>query len=148
MTSLLRFSQMGKGRWAVSLGSLTIIGKLFSLLTINLFLPPSQLLIHPFYKFYTNSPRSPALHYVIAKQLMCYNILMVITAILLAVDISIYNFNYTLSHGTQNLLVAANITGNTLNCTAQNKFKKANFGRKHFNKFFLFKEFRVFSCHC
>ena len=86
-------------------------GKLFSLVTINLFLPPSQLLVHPFTKFYTTSPRSPALHYAIAKQLMCYNILMIITAILLAVDINIFSFNYNLSHATQNLLVAANITG-------------------------------------
>ena len=78
---------------------------------MNLFLPPSQLLVHPFTKFYTTSPRSPALHYAIAKQLMCYNILMVITAILLAVDINIYHFNYNLSSSTQNLLVAANITG-------------------------------------
>ena len=86
-------------------------GKLFSLVTINLFLPPSQLLVHPFTKFYTTSPRSPALHYAIAKQLMCYNILMIITAILLAVDINIFSFNYNLSHATQNLLVAANMTG-------------------------------------
>ena len=86
-------------------------GKLFSLLTINLFLPPSQLLIHPFTKFYATSPRSPALHYTIAKQLMCYNVMMVLTAILLAVDINIYNFNYNLSTATQNLLIASNITG-------------------------------------
>merc|ERR1719189_2538830 len=111
LTAVLRFSQVGQGRWAVVLGSVNIIGKLFSLVTINLFLPPSQLLVHPFTKFYTTSPRSPALHYAIAKQLMCYNILMVITAILLAVDINIYHFNYNLSSTTQNLLVAANITG-------------------------------------
>jgi len=111
LTSLLRFSQVGKGRWQVILGSVSIIGKLFSLLTINLFLPPSQLLIHPFYKFYANSPRSPALHYVIAKYLMSHNIIMIISAILLAVDIHIHNFNYSLSHATQNLLIAANIAG-------------------------------------
>ena len=86
-------------------------GKLFSLVTINLFLPPSQLLVHPFTKFYTTSPRSPALHYAIAKQLMCYNILMLITAVLLAIDINIYGFNYNLSSATANLLVAANVTG-------------------------------------
>merc|ERR1719310_211902 len=111
LTSLLRFSQVGQGKWSIVLGSVNIVGKLFSLVTINLFLPPSQLLVHPFTKFYTTSPRSPALHYAIAKQLMCYNILMIITAILLAVDINIYSFNYNLSHATQNLLVAANITG-------------------------------------
>merc|ERR1719445_1811624 len=111
LTSLLRFSQVGQGKWSIVLGSVNIIGKLFSLITINLFLPPSQLLVHPFSKFYTTSPRSPALHYAIAKQLMCYNILMVITAILLAVDINIYGFNYNLSSATTNLLVAANVTG-------------------------------------
>merc|ERR1711884_374702 len=111
LTAVLRFSQVGTGRWTLVLGSVNIIGKLFSLITVNLFLPPSQLLVHPFTKFYTTSPRSPALHYAIAKQLMCYNILMVITAILLAVDINIYHFNYNLSSSTQNLLVAANITG-------------------------------------
>merc|ERR1712024_30395 len=80
LTALLRFSQVGKGRWSVILGSVNVIGKLYSLVTINLFLPPSQLLIHPFSKFYANSPRSPALHYAIAKQLTCYNVIMVITA--------------------------------------------------------------------
>merc|ERR1719412_1100125 len=63
LTALLRFSQVGRGRWAVILGSVNVIGKLYSLLTINLFLPASQLLVHPFSKFYANSPRSPALHY-------------------------------------------------------------------------------------
>ena len=109
LTALLRFSQVGRGRWAVILGSVNVVGKLYSLLTINLFLPTSQLLVHPFSKFYANSPRSPALHYAIAKQLTCYNVIMVITAILLAVDINIYNFNYGLSFATQNLLVAANV---------------------------------------
>ena len=109
LTALLRFSQVGRGRWAVILGCVNVLGKLYSLVTINLFLPPSQLLVHPFSKFYANSPRSPALHYAIAKQLTCYNVIMVITAILLAVDINIYNFNYGLSVATRNLLVAANV---------------------------------------
>ena len=109
LTALLRFSQVGRGRWSVILGSVNVIGKLYSLLTINLFLPSSQLLVHPFSKFYANSPRSPALHYAIAKQLTCYNVIMVITAILLAVDINIYNFNYSLSFATRNLLVVANV---------------------------------------
>ena len=109
LTALLRFSQVGKGRWSVILGSVNVIGKLYSLITINLFLPPSQLLVHPFSKFYANSPRSPALHYAIAKQLTCYNVIMVITTILLAVDINIYNFNYNLSFATKNLLMASNV---------------------------------------
>ena len=109
LTALLRFSQVGKGRWSVILGSVNVIGKLYSLVTINLFLPPSQLLVHPFSKFYANSPRSPALHYAIAKQLTCYNVIMLITAILLAVDINIYNFNYNLSFATKNLLLVSNV---------------------------------------
>merc|ERR1719445_1951114 len=109
LTALLRFSQVGRGRWAVILGSVNVVGKLYSLLTINLFLPTSQLLVHPFSKFYANSPRSPALHYAIAKQLTCYNVIMVITTILLAVDINIYNFNYNLSFATKNLLMASNV---------------------------------------
>merc|ERR1719445_1602690 len=109
LTALLRFSQVGKGRWSVILGSVNVIGKLYSLITINLFLPPSQLLVHPFSKFYANSPRSPALHYAIAKQLTCYNVIMVITTILLAVDINIYNFNYNLSFATKNLLMVSNV---------------------------------------
>ena len=68
LTAFLRFSQAGRGQWRTLLGGTTLIGRVFSLLTINLFLPPSQLLVHPFLRFYANSPRSPALHYAVAKQ--------------------------------------------------------------------------------
>ena len=68
LTSYLRFTQTGEGKWRTILGATTLIGKIFSLLTVNLFLPPSQLLVHPFLRFYSTSPRSPALHYSIAKQ--------------------------------------------------------------------------------
>jgi len=110
LTAFLRFSQVGVGQWATLLGATTLIGKIFSLITINLFLPPSQLLIHPFCKFYVNSPRSPALHYAIAKQLIYYNILLIITSILLCVDINEYGFNYNITPATKNLLIYANFT--------------------------------------
>jgi len=111
LTAFLRFSQVGTGQWATLLGATTLVGKIFSLLTINLFLPPSQLLIHPFCKFYATSPRSPALHYAIAKQLVYYNILLITSSILLCVDINEYGFNYNLTPATKNLLVYANLTG-------------------------------------
>ena len=74
LTSYLRFSQTGEGKWRIVLGATTLIGKTFSLMTVNLFLPPSQLLIHPFLRFYSTSPRSPALHYTIAKQVATFNL--------------------------------------------------------------------------
>merc|ERR1719244_2339262 len=110
LTSFLRFSQVGSGQWASVLGATNLIGKIFSLITINLFLPPSQLLIHPFCKFYSTSPRSPALHYTIAKQLIYYNILLITSSILLCVDINEYGFNYNITHATKNLLIYSNFT--------------------------------------
>ena len=44
-------------------------------------------------------------------QLICYNILHVLTAIILCIDINEYSFSYGLSGATRDLLVAANITG-------------------------------------
>jgi len=110
LTAFIRFSQVGSGQWVSLLGATTLIGKIFSLLTINLFLPPSQLLIHPFCKFYSTSPRSPALHYTIAKQLIYYNILLITSSILLCVDINEYGFNYNITHATKNLLIYSNFT--------------------------------------
>merc|ERR1712106_1097606 len=110
LTGFLRFSQVGTGQWASLFGATTLIGKIFSLLTINLFLPPSQLLIHPFMKFYVTSPRSPALHYAIAKQLIYYNILLITSSILLCVNINEYGFNYNITPATKNLLIYANFT--------------------------------------
>eukprot|EP00090_Calanus_glacialis_P026119 TRINITY_DN4096_c0_g1_i7.p1 TRINITY_DN4096_c0_g1~~TRINITY_DN4096_c0_g1_i7.p1 ORF type:complete len:770 (-),score=237.96 TRINITY_DN4096_c0_g1_i7:508-2817(-) len=110
LTAFLRFSQVGSGQWASLLGAATLVGKIFSLITINLFLPPSQLLLHPFCKFYSTSPRSPALHYAIAKQLIYYNILLITSSILLCVDINEYGFNYNITPATKNLLIYANIT--------------------------------------
>jgi len=110
LTAFLRFSQVGSGQWVSLLGATTLIGKIFSLITINLFLPPSQLLIHPFCKFYSTSPRSPALHYTIAKQLIYYNILLITSSILLCVDINEYGFNYNITHATKNLLIYSNFT--------------------------------------
>merc|ERR1740137_454086 len=110
LTGFLRFSQVGTGQWASLLGATTLIGKIFSLLTINLFLPPSQLLIHPFSKFYATSPRSPAFHYAIAKQLIYYNILLITSSILLCVDINEYGFNYNITPATKNLFIYANFT--------------------------------------
>merc|ERR1719228_1339301 len=111
LTAFFRFSQVGTGRWVTLLGATTIIGKTFSLFTINLFLPPSQLLIHPFSKFYATSPRTPSLHYAIAKYLIYYNILFITSSILLCVDINEHGFNYNLTSATKNLLVCANFTG-------------------------------------
>jgi len=111
LTSYLRFSQTAEGKWRIILGATTLIGRLFSLLTINLFLPPSQLLIHPFIRFYSTSPRSPALHYTIAKQIIYYNILMLLAAIMLCVDIDQYGFNYNITATTRNLLIYANVCG-------------------------------------
>merc|ERR1719318_853029 len=105
LTAFLRFSQVGSGQWAALLGATTLAGKIFSLITINLFLPPSQLLIHPFSRFYSTSPRSPALHYAIAKQLIYYNILLITSSILLCVDINEYGFNYNITPATKNLLI-------------------------------------------
>jgi len=110
LTAFLRFSQVGSGQWVSLLGATTLIGKIFSLITINLFLPPSQLLIHPFCKFYSTTPRSPALHYTIAKQLIYYNILLITSSILLCVDINEYGFNYNITHATKNLLIYSNFT--------------------------------------
>merc|ERR1719242_2284676 len=111
LTGFLRFSQTSPGQWSSLLGSVTMLGKVISLPTINLFLPPSQLLVHPFNRFYATSPRSPAIHYAIAKHLTIYNLLHIISSIVLAVDINSYGFNYSLTPATRNLLVYANITG-------------------------------------
>jgi len=111
LTGFLRFSQTSPGQWSSLLGSVTMLGKVISLPTINLFLPPSQLLVHPFNRFYATSPRSPAVHYAIAKHLTIYNLLHIISSIVLAVDINSYGFNYSLTPATRNLLVYANITG-------------------------------------
>lgn len=111
LTSFLSFTQTGEGKWRTMLGATTLIGRIFSLLTINLFLPPSQLLIHPFLRFYSTSPRSPALHYAIAKQIIYYNILTLISSIMLCVDIDQYGFNYNITPVTRNLLIYANICG-------------------------------------
>ena len=48
LINIFRFTQSGEGRWRSILGGVTMIARLFSLLTINLFLPPSQLIVHPF----------------------------------------------------------------------------------------------------
>merc|ERR1719206_1429549 len=109
LTAFLRFSHVGSGQWVSLLGATTLIGKIFSLITINLFLPPSQLLIHPFCKFYSTTPRSPALHYTIAKQLIYYNILLITSSILLCVDINEYGFNYNITHATKNILLCVDI---------------------------------------
>ena len=81
------------------------LGRVLSLVTINLFLPPSQLLIHPFCKFYSNSPRSPALHSAIARQLIVYNVLIITTSILLCI-----NTNSVITNDISNLLICANLT--------------------------------------
>merc|ERR1711981_1334328 len=86
LTAFLRFSQVGSGQWA------------------------SLLLVHPFCKFYSTSPRSPALHYAIAKQLVYYNILLITTSILLCVDINHYGFNFNITSATKNLLIYSNFT--------------------------------------
>jgi len=111
LTAFLRFSQTSPGQWSSLLGGVTIIGKVLSLITVNLFLPPSQLLIHPFTRFYATSPRSPALHYAIAKQLTIYNLLYIISSVLLCIDINSFGFNYSLSPATARLLVASNLCG-------------------------------------
>ena len=92
--------------------------------TISLFLPPSQMMVHPFtryvlhsshtialLRFYTTSPRSPALHFAIAKQLIIYNLLHIVSSIVLCVDITSFGFNYSLTSSTRNLLVFSNMTG-------------------------------------
>jgi len=111
LTSFLRFTQSGEGRWRSILGGVTMIARLFSLLTINLFLPPSQLIVHPFLRFYSTSPRSPALHYAIAKQIVYYNLLTVLSSIMLSVDIEQFVFNHQISATTRNLLIYANVCG-------------------------------------
>jgi len=111
LTAYLRFNQTGEGKWRTILGATTLIGRIFSLLTVNLFLPPSQLLIHPFLRFYSTSPRSPALHYAIAKQMIYYNILTILSSLMLCVDIGHYGFNYNITATTRNLLIYANICG-------------------------------------
>jgi len=111
LTSYLRFSQTGDGKWRIMLGATTLVGRLFSLITINLFIPPSQMLIHPFLRFYSTSPRSPALHYTIAKQVVYYNILTLLSSILLCVDINEFGFNYNITSTTRNLLIYANVCG-------------------------------------
>jgi len=111
LTGFLRFSQTSPGQWSSLLGSVTMLGKVISLPTINLFLPPSQLLVHPFNRFYATSPRSPAVHYAIAKHLTIFNLLHIISSIVLAVDIRSYGFNYALTPATRNLLVYANVAG-------------------------------------
>ena len=89
------------------MGATSVLGRVLSLLTVNLFLPPSQLLCHPFTRFYSTSPRSPALHHAIAKQLTIYNILYIVSSILLCVN----HGNFNLTPATRNLLIAANVTG-------------------------------------
>jgi len=111
LTAYLRFTQTGQGKWRTILGATTLIGRIFSLLTVNLFLPPSQLLVHPFLRFYSTSPRSPALHYAIAKQVIYYNILTILSSIMLCVDIGHYGFNYNTTDTTRNLLIYANVCG-------------------------------------
>jgi len=111
LTAYLRFTQTGEGKWKSILGATTLIGRIFSLVTVNLFLPPSQLLAHPFLKFYSNSPRSPALHYAIAKQVIYYNILTILSVIMVCVDIGEYGFNYNITPNTRNLLIYANVCG-------------------------------------
>merc|ERR1712130_101160 len=106
LTSFLRFNKSG-GQWSSLMGATSVLGRVLSLLTVNLFLPPSQLLCHPFNRFYSTSPRSPALHHAIAKQLTIYNILYIASSVLLCANHG--NFNLTAS--TRNLLIAANVTG-------------------------------------
>ena len=60
-------------------------------------------------RFYATSPRSPAVHYAIAKHLTIYNLLHIISSIVLAVDINSYGFNYSLTPATRNLLVIINL---------------------------------------
>ena len=62
-------------------------------------------------RFYATSPRSPALHYAIAKQLTIYNLLYIISSVLLCIDINSFGFNYSLSPATARLLVASNLCG-------------------------------------
>jgi len=108
LTSFLRFSKSGgSGQWSSLMGATSVLGKILSLLTVNLFLPPSQLLCHPFTRFYSTSPRSPALHQAIAKQLTIYNILYIVSSILLCAN----HGNFHLTTATRNLLIAANVTG-------------------------------------
>jgi len=108
LTSFLRFSKSGgSGQWSSLMGATSVLGRVLSLLTVNLFLPPSQLLCHPFTRFYSTSPRSPALHHAIAKQLTIYNILYIVSSILLCVN----HGNFNLTPATRNLLIAANVTG-------------------------------------
>ena len=108
LTSFLRFSKSGgSGQWSSLMGATSVLGKILSLLTVNLFLPPSQLLCHPFTRFYSTSPRSPALHHAIAKQLTIYNILYIVSSILLCAN----HGNFHLTTATRNLLIAANVTG-------------------------------------
>jgi len=111
LTAYIRFSQTGEKQWATLLGATTLLGRILSLITINLFLPPSQLLVHPFHKFYATSPRSPALHYTIAKQLVYYNAIMILSSLLLCIDIGYFDFNYSLTGATKTLLIYANVTG-------------------------------------
>ena len=60
-------------------------------------------------RFYATSPRSPAVHYAIAKHLTIFNLLHIISSIVLAVDINSYGFNYSLTPATRNLLVIINL---------------------------------------
>ena len=60
---------------------------------------------HNQFRFYATSPRSPAVHYAIAKHLTIFNLLHIISSIVLAVDIRSYGFNYALTPATRNLLV-------------------------------------------
>ena len=106
LTSFLRFSK-SSGQWSSLMGATSVLGRVLSLLTVNLFLPPSQLLCHPFTRFYSTSPRSPALHHAIAKQLTIYNILYIASSILLCAN----HGNFHLTAATRNLLIAANVTG-------------------------------------
>ena len=108
LTSFLRFNKSGgSGQWSSLMGATSVLGRVLSLLTVNLFLPPSQLLCHPFTRFYSTSPRSPALHHAIAKQLTIYNILYIVSSILLCANHGSFN----LTAATRNLLIAANVTG-------------------------------------
>lgn len=65
----------------------------------------------PMPRFYATSPRSPALHFAIAKQLTVFNLLHLLSSIVLCIDITTFGFNYSLSPATRGLLVAANLTG-------------------------------------
>ena len=78
------------------------------LYSASLFSASTRLIYFP-RRFYATSPRSPAVHYAIAKHLTIYNLLHIISSIVLAVDINSYGFNYSLTPATRNLLVIINL---------------------------------------